>query len=129
MNFNPNFQGIGQEFVKAYYSVFDGMKAKRGELAQFYTDHSLMTFEGSQISGKEAVMGKITGLPFEKIQRDLTTVDCQPTFDGGVLITVLGQIKLDEDPIHGFAQTFVLRPKDSSFYVAHDTFRLVIHNM
>jgi len=34
------------------------------------------------------------GLSFQKIARVITAVDCQPTFDGGVLINVLGQLKV-----------------------------------
>lgn len=33
-------------------------------------------------------------LSFQKITRVITTVDSQPTFDGGVLINVLGRLQV-----------------------------------
>merc|ERR1739847_180058 len=87
-----------------------------------------MTFEGTQLQGKTKIMEKISGLTFQRIAHVITTVDCQPTFDGGILINVLGQLKTDEDPPQSFTQTFVLKPSADSFFIQHDMFRLVIHN-
>ncbi|XP_042239875.1 probable nuclear transport factor 2 isoform X2 [Homarus americanus] len=105
MSLNPQFQQIGETFVKQYYAIFDGERDGREKLVNFYHN-----------------------LTFTKIARAITTVDCQPTFDGGVLINILGQLKMDEDPVHGFSQTFVLKPMSDSFFIQHDSFRLVIHN-
>lgn len=126
---NEHYQQIGETFVKEYYAIFDGPRETRDKLGVFYhNEFSLLSFEGVQVQGAVAIIEKIKGLTFTKIQRAITTVDCQPTFDGGVLVNILGQLKMDEDPIHGFAQTFVLKPLDGNFFIQHDTFRLVIHN-
>ena len=45
-------------------------------------------------------------------------------FDGGILINVLGQLKTDDDPLHSFAQTFVLKPVDDYFLLQNDIFRM-----
>lgn len=88
-----------------------------------------MTFEGNQFMGKTAIMEKLQGLAFQKIQHIVTTIDSQPTMDGGVLIVVLGQLKTDDDPPHTFNQTFVLKPAaGGSFYLEHDIFRLALHS-
>merc|ERR1719334_211136 len=129
MNLNSQFNEIGETFVKQYYAQFDADRDSRAGVANFYhAEHSLMSFEGVQMQGSVAIMEKIKGLTFQKIRRVITTVDCQPTFDGGVLINVLGQLKMDEDPVHGYSQTFVLKPANNSFFIQHDCFRLVIHN-
>jgi len=86
-----------------------------------------MTFEGEQIMGRVKIMEKLQGLTFKTIQHVITTVDSQPTFDGGVLVVVLGQLKTDEDPPHTFNQVFILKPSGDTFYVEHDTFRLALH--
>jgi hypothetical protein len=39
-------------------------------------------------------MEKISSLGFQKIAHLITAVDCQPMFDGGILINVLGQLKV-----------------------------------
>ena len=53
-----------------------------------------MTFEGQQMQGAAKIMEKISSLTFQKIAHVITAVDSQPTFDGGVLINVLGQLKV-----------------------------------
>ena len=58
-------------------------------------------------------------LTFQKIQHIITKVDCQPMFDGGILINVLGQLKTDDDPPHSFSQTFVLKPISDTFFLQH----------
>jgi hypothetical protein len=88
---------------------------------------SLMTFEGQQMMGRTKIMEKIQSLTFQKIQHIVTAVDAQPTFDGGVVVAVLGQLKTDDDPIHTFNQVFVLKPLNDTFYVEHDIFRLALH--
>ncbi|XP_018017391.1 probable nuclear transport factor 2 isoform X2 [Hyalella azteca] len=129
MTLNPQYLQIGETFVKQYYAIFDGDRTGREKLANFYhAEFSLMSFEGVQVQGAVQIMEKIKALTFQKIARVITTVDCQPMFDGGVLINVLGQLKMDEDPVHGFSQTFCLKPLGDSFFIQHDSFRLVIHN-
>ena len=54
-----------------------------------------MTFEGEQRQGSAKIMEKFAGLTFQKIAHLITAVDCQPTFDGGILINVLGQLKVN----------------------------------
>ena len=58
-------------------------------------EQSLMTFEGEQRQGAVKIMEKFASLTFQSIQHLITAVDCQPTFDGGILINVLGQLKVN----------------------------------
>ena len=46
----------------------------------------------------------------------------QPTFDGGILINVFGQLKTDDDPAQPFAQTFVLKQLNDSFFIQYENF-------
>ncbi|KAH8019631.1 hypothetical protein HPB51_020436 [Rhipicephalus microplus] len=98
------------------------------EVEQNQEEKSLMTFEGQQIFGRTKILEKIQGLGFQKICHSVTIIDCQPMFDGGILISVLGQLKTDDDPAHTFNQVFVLKPIADSFYVEHDVFRLALHH-
>jgi len=127
MTLNPNYEQIGKTFVQQYYAMFDD-SAQRAGLANFYSEtKSLMSFEGQQMMGKIKIMEKIQSWTFQKIQHIITVIDAQPTFDGGVLVAVLGQLKTDDDPPHTFNQVFVLKPVNDSFYVEHDIFRLALH--
>lgn len=122
---NPHFEKIGREFAKTYYGLFD---SNRAALANLYTDLSMLTFEGDQFQGAQAIVKKITELPFKVVQHIITTVDCQPSRDNGVLVFVVGQLKTDNDPPHSFSQTFQLFEKDTSYFVLNDMFRLSLHH-
>jgi len=129
MALNPNYEQIGKAFTQQYYALFDN-PATRGQLQALYNaEQSLMSFEGQQMQGAAKIMEKIASLTFQKIAHLITAVDCQPMFDGGILINVLGQLKTDDDPPQSFMQNFVLRPGGDSFYIQHDVFRLVLHNV
>jgi hypothetical protein len=90
MALNPNYETIGQEFVAHFYRLFDD-PATRAQLINLYNpENSLLTFEGAQFKGSLAIMEKISSLTFQKIIHAPTTVDCQPMFDGGILVMVFG---------------------------------------
>ena len=92
MALNLNYESIGQEFVKHFYRLFDD-PATRGQLINLYNaETSLLTFEGAQFQGSLKIMEKISSLSFQKIIHAPTTVDCQPMFDGGILVMVFGKL-------------------------------------
>jgi len=129
MALNPNYESIGKAFTDQYYQMFDN-PATRAQLQALYnSEQSLMSFEGQQMQGAAKIMEKIQSLTFQKIAHLITAVDCQPMFDGGILINVLGQLKTDDDIPQSFMQNFVLRPAQDSFFIEHDIFRLVLHNI
>ena len=129
MALNPNFNAIGSAFVQSYYQMFDN-NATRGELAKLYNaEQSFLSFEGQQMQGTTKIMEKINSLGFQSIGHNVTSVDCHPMFDGGILVNVMGQLKTDQDIPQSFMQNFVLKPSGDSFFIQHDVFRLVIHNV
>ena len=60
----------------------------------YEAQHAILKFEGREFAGLTKIMEKIQSLTFQKIAHVITAVDCQPTFDGGILINVLGQLKV-----------------------------------
>jgi len=127
---NPEYDNIGKAFTQQYYAMFDN-PATRAQLVNLYNaEQSLMTFEGVQLQGAAKIMEKISSLTFQKIAHLITAVDCQPSFDGGVLINVLGQLKTDDDPPHGYNQCFMLKPSsEGSWFIQHDIFRIAVHDL
>jgi len=128
MALNPQYDEIGKGFVAQYYALFDDPEQRANLVNLYNNEHSFMTFEGLQIQGAPKIAERLASLTFQKINRAITAIDCQPTSDGGVLINVLGRLKCDEDPPHAFSQIFVLKPLGSSFFCQHDIFRLNIHD-
>ncbi|VDD86651.1 unnamed protein product [Enterobius vermicularis] len=131
MNFNPNFEAIGNAFVQHYYSKFDvtDTNIRTTGLSDLYDpENSYMTFEGVQSRGRDAILQRFATLTFKTIQRAITKIDCQPLPDGSILVAVIGQLKTDEDPIQSYSQFFILRPAASSFFISNEIFRLVLHD-
>ncbi|EEH04933.1 nuclear transport factor 2 [Histoplasma capsulatum G186AR] len=114
-----------EEFVKFYYETFDG--EKRDGLSTLYRDKSMLTFETSCVQGSDAIIKQLMSLPFQKVQHVHSTIDAQPTEEGGVVVLVIGALMVDEEtkPMN-FSQHFHLRPNGSgSYYVYNDIFKLV----
>ncbi|KAL4991326.1 nuclear transport factor 2 [Aspergillus falconensis] len=120
-----DFQNIAQQFVTFYYQTFD---SNRAGLAPLYRDQSMLTFETSAIQGVAGIIEKLTTLPFQKVQHQVSTLDAQPSGDhGGILVLVTGALLVDEEknPMN-YTQTFQLMPDGAgSYFVFNDVFRLI----
>ncbi|KAJ3092456.1 Nuclear transport factor 2 [Quaeritorhiza haematococci] len=116
---------IAKSFVDFYYSTFD---ANRSNLRPVYKDVSMLSFEGQHTQGVEAIIQKLVGLPFQRVQHRVATIDAQPANPqlGSIMVMVTGQLLVDEEqnPQH-FSQTFQLVPEGpSNYFVYNDVFRL-----
>ncbi|CAI8028335.1 Nuclear transport factor 2 [Geodia barretti] len=116
---------IGKQFVAAFYQTFD---TNRAGLAPLYGQGAMLSYEGELFSGQEAIVQKLTSLPFQTIVHQVTTHDFHLTVDGGLLVTVVGQLKADSDPIHGFTEVFYLKQVGDGLFVFNDIFRLALHH-
>jgi hypothetical protein len=117
-----SFEEVGKQFVMHYYNIFD---TQRASLSTLYSDQSMLSYEGEQFLGTEAIMGKLSAMP--SIQHKLVTFDAQPSFNNGILAFVSGDLIIDgntSQPMK-FAQTFHLIPGGTAGYYCHnDLFRL-----
>uniref|UniRef100_A0A7E4VPA1 NTF2-related export protein n=1 Tax=Panagrellus redivivus TaxID=6233 RepID=A0A7E4VPA1_PANRE len=132
MAYNPDFATIAEQFVAHYYGTFDVADANQriAGLSPLYDPtNSYVTFEGNQVCGREAILQRAASLTFREIKRAVTKTDSQPLPDGSVLVSVLGQLKTDDDPINSYTQVFLLRPANGSFFIANEIFRLVLHDL
>ena len=116
---------LAVQFTQAYYNVFD---SDRSQLKNFYTNCSILSFEGMVSQGEEACVKKLQGLPFQVIKHALTTIEGQPTGFGGHIVHVVGQLKTDNDPPHSFTETFYLKPSGPQYYILNQSFRLSLHH-
>ncbi|ORY61947.1 nuclear transport factor 2 [Leucosporidium creatinivorum] len=120
-----DINAIAKQFTDFYYNTFD---SDRTQLAGLYRPQSMLTFEQDQIQGAEAIVGKLAGLPFQKIQHRVSTMDAQPASatEAAMVVLVTGQLLTGEEQnALSFSQVFHLRPEGGSYYVANDIFRLV----
>ena len=59
-----DLQSIAEQFVQAYYVA---METNRSQMLQFYTDNSIMTFEGQHSKGVKEISEKIESFGFKKV--------------------------------------------------------------
>ncbi|KAL4234484.1 Nuclear transport factor 2 [Mactra antiquata] len=124
---NAHFQSIGEEFVRFYYSNHDNAQTRRN-LLNLYDENALLTYEGDQRQGKNPIMEKLMAGPTQ-MAHEITKIDCQPLIDGGILASVIGQMKAEGESIPlSFTHIFVLKPANNQFYIQHEMFRLCLHN-
>ncbi|XP_026525677.1 nuclear transport factor 2 isoform X2 [Notechis scutatus] len=113
----PMWDQIGTSFVQLYYQQFD---TNREQLGALYTDASCLSWEGQQFQGKASIM--------EKLMHNITSQDHQPAPDNCILSMVVGQLKVDNDPVMGFHQMFVLKNMNDKWICSNDIFRLALYN-
>jgi hypothetical protein len=86
---------------------------------------SMMTFEGQQHGGGEAIIAKLKS--FGETRHEVKTVDVQPsTSPNAMCIFVTGAVKIgaDANPLH-FCEFFQLvSTGGNNYYVHNDIFRL-----
>ncbi|KAK5125637.1 Nuclear transport factor 2 [Meristemomyces frigidus] len=119
-----DFENIAKQFVEYYYKTFD---SDRSQLAPLYGTDSMLTFEAAPSQGVASIVQKLVDLPFKLVQHQVATLDAQPSnAQGGILVIVSGALLVEEEkrPM-SYAQTFQLVPRDGSYYVFNDVFRLV----
>jgi hypothetical protein len=119
-----DINAIAKQFTDFYYQTFS---ADRRNLHALYRPQSMLTFEGTQIQGAEAIVEKLSSLPFQKVQHKVTTLDAQPssTSVASLLVSVTGLLLVDDsENALNFSQVFQLQPDGPSYYVFNDIFRL-----
>ncbi|KAM0322325.1 hypothetical protein ACHAQA_009615 [Verticillium albo-atrum] len=120
----PNFEEVAKQFVEFYYNQFD---SDRKGLTNLYREQSMLTFESSSVLGATPITEKLSSLPFEKVKHQVSTLDSQPTVEGGIIILITGQLLVDEEqrPMN-FSQTFqLMRDPSGNYFVFNDIFKLV----
>ncbi|KAH9170776.1 nuclear transport factor 2 [Lactarius sanguifluus] len=119
-----DINAIAKQFTDFYYNTFD---SNRANLAPLYRETSMLTWEGTPIQSANAIVEKLTSLPFAKVQHKVTTLDAQPSNPAvaSLIVSVTGLLVVDDSPNPlQFSQVFQLIPDGTSYYVFNDVFRL-----
>lgn len=83
---------VAKAFVEYYCRTFD---TSRAGLRSLYHEGSMLSFEGSKIQGAQAIVSKLTSLPFQQCQHSISTVDCQPSGpSGSIVVFVSGSLQI-----------------------------------
>ncbi|EHK23696.1 uncharacterized protein TRIVIDRAFT_186251 [Trichoderma virens Gv29-8] len=123
-----NLEDIAKQFVNGF---FTGMSSNIQGLAAVYNAESVLTFESQKFEGVQAILEKLTSLPFKMSGHQLSTLDAQLA-SGDLLILITGKLKIDEDEnLINFVQNFKVSVSQgpggeiTGFTVKNDIFKLV----
>ncbi|XP_021637362.2 nuclear transport factor 2 isoform X2 [Hevea brasiliensis] len=72
-----------------------------------------------------AINEKILSLGYGEFRAEITTVDSQESYNGGVLVLVTGYLTRNDNFRQKFTQSFFLAPQDKGYFVLNDVFRYV----
>ena len=96
----------------------------RSRLFLFQNEKSMLTFEGSQFQGTQAILTKLSSIG--RVQHTVKSMDVQPSADPNSLVVfITGSVQIDGgNPLH-FCEFFQLVSNSpGSYYVHNDIFRL-----
>ncbi|KAL7569854.1 hypothetical protein ACA910_008523 [Epithemia clementina (nom. ined.)] len=112
---------VANAFVQHFYQAFD---ADAGQLAGLYTPSSMMTFEGQQFQGTEAIINKLKQVG--KVSHQVKSTDVQPSHNSNaIIIFVTGAVSIDGGNMLHFCEMFQLvSTGPNAYYVHNDVFRL-----
>ncbi|KAG0315323.1 Nuclear transport factor 2 [Linnemannia gamsii] len=116
-------EAVADQFISYYYQTFD---ANRATLGPLYRPTSMLSFEGAQTLGADAIVEKLSSLPLDGLRHNVSTKDVQPVEGGAALILVTGQLlAAGETNPQFFTQNFLIKPEGGSYFIQNDVFRLV----
>ncbi|KNH05763.1 nuclear transport factor 2 [Perkinsela sp. CCAP 1560/4] len=99
------FEQNGKGFLQNYYSA---LQSNKSALAGCYSEESFVTYNGQRMKGTSPIMEKLNSLP-AIAGYNISSVECQPTKDNGVIAVVDGELKLQgEEHALRFMEVFNL---------------------
>ena len=90
---------------------------------ELFSDQSMLTFEGEQFMGQQAIYGKLSS--FGKVEHKVSTLDAQPSLNEGIIVFVSGELSIEGGNALMFTACFNLAKGGSQgYYVHNEIFRL-----
>lgn len=123
-----NYKQVGQAFIQQYYTLFDNVLLRSGVKDLYDGNDSILIIGTDIFYGAEKIMERLN-MVSPVVQRNVTSADCQPTNDAGVIVNVYGRI-LFTDSVGNwtphFIEMFVLKPRVTSYFIQNQHFRSTI---
>ncbi|XP_031374197.1 nuclear transport factor 2-like [Punica granatum] len=118
---------VSKAFVLQYYPILHQSPER---VHRFYQDISkLGRPEENGIMGitttMKAIKEKMLSLDYGEFSAEISTVDAQDSYNGGVLVLVTGYLTGKDNVRRKFTQSFFLAPQHKGYFVLNDIFRYV----
>ncbi|MCE3050492.1 GTPase activating protein (SH3 domain) binding protein [Datura stramonium] len=118
---------VASIFVGRYYQIIQNYI---DYAYRFYKENSVLSWPQSDGEIKSVRTSKginefIISSHFKGSKVNVTTVDCQSSIAGGVLVMVTACLIGQDDSRKNFSQSFFLAPQETGYYILNDMFRFV----
>ncbi|XP_014292312.1 NTF2-related export protein isoform X2 [Halyomorpha halys] len=112
-----------EDFTKHYY---ESMDKRRHLILRMYMDTSVLVWNGTGTTGKEAIGKFLIDLPVS--EHSLWSLDAQRVLDQvsnklAFLIKVTGSVKFSARGTKPFTQTFMITTQDDKWKIVSDCYR------
>ena len=87
-----DFQAVGQQFITHY---FNSLQTNKAALASLYTEQSMLSYEGEQFMGVQAIGEKLGALPNLTFDAQNAVMDYQPSVNNGIFVLIAGNLFID----------------------------------
>lgn len=119
---------IGTQFCKQYYRMLS-VEPEAGY--KFYSKMSHLThgvegnLEVPMCYGLEEIQQRILSMGFAGCRVFISTIDCQASLQGGVVVVVIGRMQMMGGVLRKFVQSIFLAEQPTGFFVLNDVFRFI----
>ncbi|OVA09550.1 Nuclear transport factor 2 [Macleaya cordata] len=106
---HDQMNSVINNFLKEYYRVFDENAVG---LFDLYQDDAVFSMDGTKFVGKRNIVYMLNGYVFNRCAHSISKFDYHQlnNTSHGVLVTVIGTIRLSDYKTRNFSQTFRLMP-------------------
>lgn len=129
MKFNVN--DIVMHFAREYYTM---MSCEPERLHCFYGAqssllHSLALDNDAPVCvGLDEINERIVAFGYKGTKVVITSIDCQSSLNGGILIFIIGNLYWPQGIIRKFSHTFVLAEQPNGYFILNDIMRMTPQN-
>ncbi|CAH9109483.1 unnamed protein product [Cuscuta epithymum] len=118
---------VGKAFVEQYYGI---LHHSPGQVYKFYQETSVLSRpdpNGSMtsVATMDSINEKICSFDYKSYKAVIKTVDAQDSYNGGVIVLVIGSLTGEDNLERKFTQTFFLAPQKVGYFVLNDILRYV----
>lgn len=119
---------IGTQFCKQYYRMLS-VEPEAGY--KFYSKMSHLThgeegnLEVPMCFGLDEIQQRILSMGFSGCRVFISTIDCQASLQGGVVVVVIGKMQMTGGVLRKFVQSIFLAEQPTGFFVLNDVFRFI----
>ena len=123
-----NVIDVTMHFGREYYTM---LSREPERLHCFYSKQSSLLhaeeddLETSVCVGLEEINQRIIGMGFGGARVVVSSIDCQPSMNGGILVTVVGSMHMRSGTVKKFIQTFFLAEQPNGYFVLNDILRFL----